>query len=350
MNARPIKEWPKTPIHILSTLKLSDELLERIRAVSERIIVTQHTAPNAEQIPAQAFEPAQVLVTYGALPRPDQVPRLRWVQLNSAGADHVIAHPLFAEDIIFTTTSGLHALNIGEYAFASILAWTRHLPELFDLQRKSEWPDDRWKRFTPLELRSATIGIVGYGSIGREVGRLAKAFGMRVLALKREAHSTQEHGVYEIPALGDPLGALPDVIYGPDAGALREMLAQCDYVVLAVPLTPQTRGMIGEAELRAMKPTAYLVNIARGEVCDEAALIRALTDGQIGGAGLDVFVQEPLPQDSPLWKLPNVILTPHIAGFSPNYEQRAIDIFCQNLQRYIAGQPLLNLVDKTSGY
>lgn len=336
------------PIHILSTLKFSDEWLERMRAVSERIVMTQHTSPDAERIPTEAFEQAEVLVTYGALPRPDQSPRLHWVQLNSAGADHVITHPLFTRDVIFTTTSGLHAINIGEYVFASILAWTRHLPELFDLQRKSEWPPDRWTRYSPLELRGATLGIVGYGSIGREVGRLAKAFGMQVLALKRNAQSPQASSAFEIPALGDPLGALPDALYGP--AQLREMLAQCDYVALAVPLTPETRGLIGEAELRAMKPTAYLVNIARGEVCDEAALVRALKERWIAGAGLDVFTREPLPKDSPLWALSNVILTPHIAGFSPNYEQRTVDIFCENLRRYIAGEPLLNVVDKAAGY
>lgn len=336
------------PIRILSTLKLSEELIERIRAVSERVVVTQHTSPDAESIPAEAFERAEVLVTFSALPRPDLAPALRWVQLTSAGANHAIMHPLFAKDIVLTTASGLHALNLGEYVFTSILAWTRHLPKLFDHQRKGEWPDDRWRRFTPLELRGATIGIVGYGSIGREVGRLAKAFGMRVLAVKRNTAWRQAQGTYEISALGDPSGTLPDVLYSPEQ--LRQMLAQCDYVVLAVPLTPQTLGMIGEAELRAMKPTAYLVNIARGEVCDEAALVRALEEGWIAGAGLDVFTQEPLPQNSPLWSLPNVILTPHIAGFSPNYEERAVDIFCENLRRYISGQPLLNVVNKTTGY
>jgi phosphoglycerate dehydrogenase-like enzyme len=290
----------------------------------------------------------QVLYTFSALPRSDQAPHLRWVQLNSAGVNHVIKHPLFATDVIFTTTSGLHAINISEYVFASILTWTRQFPEMFDLQRKSEWPSDRWTRYPPAELRGATLGIVGYGSIGREVGRLAKAFGMKVLAVKRRTQVRQELGSFAIPVLGDPWGTLPDALYGPEQ--LGQMLAQCDYVVLAVPLTPQTRGMIGEAELRAMKPTAYLVNIARGEVCDEAALIRALREKWIAGAGLDVFTQEPLPKSSPLWTLPNVILTPHISGFSPNYEQRAVDIFCQNLRRYLAGEALLNVVDKTTGY
>lgn len=337
-------------LHVLSTAKFSKASLAQIRAVSDTIILTQHTSADVAHVPAEALGQAEVLYTFNVLPRPDQAPRLRWVQISSAGANHIFNHPLFATSVMFTTVSGLHAINIGEYVFASILAWSRHLPAMFEQQRKSEWPSDRWTRYQPAELRGATLGIVGYGSIGREVGRLAKAFGMKVLAVKRHPQSPREHAAYEIPVLGDPWGTLPDAIYGPEADALRGMLAQCDYVVLAVPLTRDTRGMIGEGELRAMKPTAYLVNIARGEVCDEAALVRALKEQWIAGAGLDVFTHEPLPANSPLWTLPNVILTPHIAGISPNYEQRAADIFCENLRRYIAGQSLLNLVDKTSGY
>jgi phosphoglycerate dehydrogenase-like enzyme len=249
---------------------------------------------------------------------------------------------------VFTTTSGLHAINIGEYVLASILAWTRKLPELFDLQRKREWPSDRWTRYAPSELRGATMGVVGYGSIGREVGRLAKALGMRVLAVKRRVELAGEQDAYEVNGVGDPGGVLPDALYSPEQ--LREMLALCDYVVLTVPLTRETQGMVGEEELRAMKPTAYLVNIARGQVCDESALVHALQAGWIAGAGLDVFAQEPLPEASPLWTMPNVILTPHLSGFSRNYEQRAADIFRENLGRYIAGQPLLNVVNKSLGY
>ena len=336
------------PVYVLSTVKFDNELLAKIHAVSPRIVLTQHTSPDAAHLPAEAFAQAGVLYTFSALPQPHQAPRLRWVQLNSAGANHALKHPLFAADVVFTTTSGLHAINIGEYVLASILAWTRKLPELVDLQRKCEWPSDRWTRFTPSELRGATMGIIGYGSIGREVGRLAKAFGMRVLALKRRVESTRRQDAYEINGVGDPDGSVPDALYSPEQ--LREMLAHCDYVVLAVPLTRETQGMIGEEELRAMKRTAYLVNIARGEVCDEAALVQALQAGWIAGAGLDVFSKEPLPETSPLWTMPQVILTPHVSGFSPNYEQRAVDIFCENLRRYIAGRPLFNVVDKSTGY
>jgi phosphoglycerate dehydrogenase-like enzyme len=214
-------------------------------------------------------------------------------------------------------------------------------------QRRHEWPDGRWDLFAGPEVRGQTMGIVGYGSIGREVGRLARAFGMRVLATKRRAEERRGTG-YELPALGDPEGTVPDQIFPPSR--LREMLAQSDFVVLAVPLAPETEGLIGEGELRAMKPNAYLVNIARGPIVNEAALIRALQEGWIAGAGLDVFAQEPLPPDSPLWGMENVILSPHVAGFTIHYDERAADLFAENLRRYLAGEPLLNRVDRGRGY
>jgi phosphoglycerate dehydrogenase-like enzyme len=147
---------------------------------------------------------------------------------------------------------------------------------------------------------------------------------------------------------GDPAGTLPERMYPPDA--LHEMLAGCDYVVIALPLTPATTHLIGEAELRAMKPSAYLVNIARGAIVDEKALVRALQEGWIAGAGLDVFEEEPLPADSPLWAQENVLISPHVAGFTPRYDERAATLFAANLARYMAGEPLLNLVDKNRGY
>jgi len=141
---------------------------------------------------------------------------------------------------------------------------------------------------------------------------------------------------------------MPDRIYPPER--LREMLAECDFVVISLPLTSETRGLIGEEELQAMKPTAYLVNVSRGGIVNEPALIKALQEGWIAGAGLDVFEMEPLPPDSPLYDLDNVILSPHVAGFSPHYDERASDLFAENLRRYLAGEELLNLVDKKAGY
>lgn len=190
------------------------------------------------------------------------------------------------------------------------------------------------------------MGIVGYGSIGREVGRLGQAFGMRVLALRRSGGRTETG--YAMEATGDPEGAVPDCFYA--LSGLHEMLRECDYVVVALPLTRATRRFVGEAELRAMKPTAVLVNIARGPIVDQAALVRALQEGWIAGAGLDVFDEEPLPADSPLWDLENALLSPHVAGFTPHYDERAAALFAQNMARYLGGEPLMNLVRKEQGY
>ena len=153
---------------------------------------------------------------------------------------------------------------------------------------------------------------------------------------------------YSVPGTGDPEGQILDRIYPPER--LGDMLAECDFVVISLPLTPETERLIGEGELRAMKPSAYLVNVSRGEIVDELALIKALQEGWIAGAGLDVFEKEPLSPDSPLYDLDNVILSPHVAGFSPHYDERASDLFAENLRRYLAGEELLNLVDKEAGY
>jgi phosphoglycerate dehydrogenase-like enzyme len=249
-------------------------------------------------------------------------------------------------DVTLTTSSGIHATPIAEYVFASILAYRWQVPMWTHCQREGEWPTGRWKLYARPELRESTLGVVGYGSIGREVGRLGRAFGMRVLALRRSSARVEEG--YSEDKIGDPQGTIPDRFFAPEA--MHEMLAECDYVVIALPLTPETTGVFGEAEFRAMKPTAYLVNIARGPIVDEAALIRALQEGTIAGAGLDVFEVEPLPADSLLWTLENALLSPHVAGFSPHYDERAVALFAQNLARYVAGEPLLNSVDRARGY
>jgi phosphoglycerate dehydrogenase-like enzyme len=169
---------------------------------------------------------------------------------------------------------------------------------------------------------------------------------MQVLAFRRSADRSEQG--YAVQDTGDPKGSIPAKLYAP--GTLHEMLGECDYVVVALPLTPETFHFIGEAELRAMKPTAYLVNIARGAIVDEGALVRALREEWIAGAGLDVFEQEPLPSDSPLWGLENILISPHVAGFTPRYDARATALFAENLSRYLSGEPLLNLVDKARGY
>lgn len=337
------------PIEVLCTLRFTGDLLDRLRATSPRLHVSQQTCHNTDEVAAAlvARPDVQVLYTFHLPPDTlDLAPRLRWLQLHSAGADHILDAPIMHSDVIITTTSGIHATPIAEYVLASILAHRWRLPLWTHHQRERHWPSGRWSLYARPELRGSTLGIVGYGSIGREVGRLGRAFGLRVLALRRSAGRAEQG--YTVTHTGDPAGAIPERFYAPDE--LHEMLPECDYVVLALPLTAATVHFIGEAELRAIKPTAYLVNIARGAIVDEAALVRALREGWIAGASLDVFEQEPLPANSPLWDLENVLISPHVAGFTPRYDERAATLFAQNLARYLAGEPLLNIVDKTKGY
>jgi phosphoglycerate dehydrogenase-like enzyme len=231
---------------------------------------------------------------------------------------------------------------IAEYVILMMLAAARRLPQLLELQAERTW-----QPLEARELRDVTVGIVGLGSIGRAVGALATAFGCRVIATRRRAESgaAAADGAGDEPFLGS---VMLDRVLPPDR--LPELLAEADFVVLAAPLTADTVGLIGEDAIAAMKPGAWVINVARGELVDEPALARALRSGRIGGAVLDTFREEPLPAGSPLYDLPNVILTPHTSWSSTRVLDRSVDLFCDNLRRYAAGQPLVNVVDPSAGY
>ncbi|MGA7869254.1 MAG: D-2-hydroxyacid dehydrogenase [Candidatus Binatus sp.] len=272
---------------------------------------------------------------------------LKWIQLLSAGADHVLGGALKGSAIPITTASGIHATPIAEYTMASMLAYAHRIHLALRAQIRREWMRSGAFMAGVDDIRGTTLGIIGYGSIGRETARLAAAFGMNVLALKRNPADRVDPGW--CPAgLGDPEGSIPARFYGSDE---REaILRESDYVSVTLPLTDHTRKFIGEREFAAMKPGAYLVNIGRGEVIDERAMATALTAGKIGGAGLDVFEHEPLEATSPLWDMENVILTPHISGANRGYMDKACQLFVDNLKRFAADRPLLNLVDPKLGY
>ena len=333
-----------TSIYVLSTMSFPDELLDRLRSVSPRLILNQHNAASADEVPPELWDRVEVLYTFSAIPDPAHVPGLRWVQLHSAGVNHLRSTPLWDSEVVITTSSGIHASTMGEYVLMMMLAFAHRLPRMLYYQARAEWPSQRWRKFLPQELRGSTVGVVGYGNIGREVGRLAHAFGMRVLGTRRGRAS--EPARYRLPEL--PGSDEPDRMYTPEQ--LTDMLAECDYVVLTVPYTSATYHLIDQEALRIMKPTAVLINVARGPVVDEAALVRALREGWIAGAALDVFEQEPLPDDSPLWAMDNVILSPHVAGFTSHYDDWATALFAENLRRYLAGEPLLNQVERGREY
>jgi phosphoglycerate dehydrogenase-like enzyme len=221
---------------------------------------------------------------------------------------------------------------------------------MVEWKARGAWPPDaqRWPLFVPSEVRGTTLGVVGYGSIGRELARIAKsAFAMTVLACKRDPACRRDAG-WTPPGTGDPEGALPDAWLAP--GGLPELLARSDVVALCAPLTAETRGLIGARELNTMKPSAYLVSVGRGASVDESALAQALADRRIAGAAIDVFAQEPPPAGHPLYALDNVILSPHVSGFLPSYDEGCTELFAENLRRYLDGAPLLNLVDRARGY
>src|SRR6266480_3826978 len=279
---------------VLITARFEEQRLKRLQSITPEIQIELRQTRFIEAIPDKLWREVEILYTSfsTALPSPEQVPQLRWVQLYSAGPDGILDHPLFSTSVIFTTTSGVHAIIIAEYVFTMVLAWFHHFPQMLEWQQRAVWPtnSERISLFVGEELKGKIISIVGYGSIGRQVARLANTFGMRVVAMQRGTEHRDQGFLF--PDVGDPEGTLPDRYYSLDQ--LHAMLSESDVVVIAVPLTPKTRGIFDDAAFQVMKPTAFLVNVARGGVCNESALIRALQEKQIAGAALDVFQQEPL--------------------------------------------------------
>jgi phosphoglycerate dehydrogenase-like enzyme len=332
-------------LNVLVTMRFSESQLERVRAVSPQLRVTCEKAESAD------YSGTDILYA-GAPPRDlSRAPCLKWVQLHMAGVNALRDHALYTDTTIpLTTTSGVHAATIAEYAITVLLALAHRVPRMVEWQAKGVWPPDgeRWSLFVPTEVRGSTLGIIGYGSIGRELARIAKtAFGMVVLACKRDPSRREDSG-YALPGTGDPEGVLPDAWFPPEK--LSELLVRSDAVVMCAPLTPETEHMIGAGELRAMKPSAYFINVGRGATVDETALAQALAEKRIAGAAVDVFAQEPPPAGHPLYGPGNALVSPHVSGFLPSYDDKCAELFAENLRRYLDGAPLLNLVDRAKGY
>lgn len=324
------------------TMRFSDALLDQVGSVSPRLEIRQQSVREDRDDITPFLDGSEEIIYCFTPPRDlTKAPRLKWVQLHSAGVDHLRGHPIWNSDVVVTTTSGIHAVPIGEFAFALLLALARKIPKMVRLQERAEWPRNRWDLLSGLELRGKTIGIVGYGSIGREIGRIARhGFNMRVAAMRRTAQAPRRRYVEQ--GVGDPDGRIPDMWFLPNE--INAMVSECDVLALAAPATEETRSIIGEAQLRAMKPHALLVNIARGELVDDRALVTALREGWIAGAGLDAFAIEPLPRGHQLWHMDNVIISPHVAGATGKYDERAATLFAENLRRYLSGLPLMNVV------
>jgi phosphoglycerate dehydrogenase-like enzyme len=340
-------------VRVLIASWLESALVDRIRAVDPRLEVVyradllgpprypgDHTAP-VTRTPAQAAEWAALVAlaevmfdvdraSSGDLPR--QAPRLRWVQLSSSGVGQLVERTgLGASPIVVTNAAGVHATALAEFVLFAMLYFAKRMPQVLADQRRR-----RWERFALDTLPGKTLGVVGLGQVGRAIARVAGGAGLRVVAVRRAA--------------GAAGSGAPDVaVVYPPAG-LGALLAESDYVVLIVPFTPDTAGLLGARELALMKPGAVLINIARGQLVDEPALIDALRSGHLGGAALDVFATEPLPADSPLWDLSNVLVTPHSMSTALGENEVLVELFCDNLRRYVAGEALRNVFDRGRGY
>ena len=334
------------PLQIASLLRLSPAAAETIRAVDPRITLhvlsdaaiawlsdPRRDVPGSDAVRAEVDAVLPRCEVWFGFPRErlpfERADALRWLQLASAGADRVLQLDL-PPRVTITNVSGLHATPIGEWVLAFLLMHAKQMPLALDHQRQATW-----KRYSVTNLRDATVGIVGLGAIGEEIARLCKAFGARVIATRRSARPGET--APNVDALF-PLADLP------------ALLGASDYVVLAMPLTAATRGMMGAAEFAAMRPTAVLVNIARGEVVDWEAMRAALRAQQIGAVYTDVTVPEPLPDGDPAWREPNLVITPHNSGNFPRYIDAASEIFAENLRRYLDGAPLRNIVERERGY
>ncbi len=327
-------------VNVVVVNAIDEEALQLIRSVSERLVVTDASEMTRAERGGDLTHPEELdrvlhhaEVVY-ALKLPERLlercPNLKWIQTISTGVERVLDEGLVCSPVAVTNMSGIHEVTMAEFVLMLMLMFVKHAPRSFYQQVEGRF---RW--FPVDVLTGKTVGIVGLGRIGREVARVASFFGMRVVATKRSAAAA---GTAENVGL-----LLP-------TAQLHELLGQSDFVVLALPLTAESRNLIGEAELRSMKPSGYLINVSRGGIIDEALLVRALEEGWIAGAGLDVFAQEPLSADSPLRHMRNVIFSPHVSGDIEQYDVGAARLFAENLRRYLDGAPLLNVVDKSAGY
>lgn len=342
-------------VNVLIATYLEPEHIERVRAVSPRLDVIYETellptsrypgdhynsiqrTPEQEARWRELLGQAEVLFDFDPTHRadlPELAPQLRWVQATSAGIGQFVRRQGYDKRIpnaVFTTASGVHARPLADFCVMAMLMFAKGLLRMLEDQRAHHW-----ERYAGLDLEGRTLGIVGVGRIGAEVARMGRALGMRVAGVKRSVAGV------------DPAALNLDELYPPEQ--LHALLRQSEYLVLIAPHTDETEHMIGAAELGMLPQGAFLINIGRGALVDEAALIEALRSEHLGGAALDVFAEEPLPHDSPLWDLPNVLVSPHSGSTSDRENARITELFCENLRRFLAGEQLLNVLDTQTLY
>jgi len=313
----------------------------RLEAVSDRVAWKHGDAELLNVLDAG------VEILFAKAPPPaEAAPNLQWLQVSSAGVDYLAGSAPWARGLEVTTARGVYAVPMAEYIMTALLSASQRVGDRRELQAHKEWPSS-YIDYECYGLRGKTLVIVGYGGVGRETARLASTFGMRIIAIKAKPSERVGYS-YREPGSGDPDGVLPDEIFGLDQ--IAQAFQQADYVALTLPLTSGSRGLVDRRLLGLLRPEAWIVNVSRGPIIDESSLIDALRDRRIGGAWLDVFETEPLPRASPLWDLPNVVVTPHVSGGNRDSFTVLTDLCCENIRRYVAGEPLLNRVDPEKGY
>jgi phosphoglycerate dehydrogenase-like enzyme len=330
------KSTTKTKLTAIVMLTLDEAIHKRVKAVFDNrpkitskvnLVLSRSRQEMIEAIPnAEIFFGWRLSENYY-----NQARNLRWIHLPSAGIDGALPAAVFSSDIQVTSSKGLHKDPMAETAFAMILSLTRGLHHARDLQKENRWAFDIVSHNAGT-LVGKTLGIIGAGHIGRAIAKRAKAFGMKVIGINYSGRKVQ--GFSEIRSIG----------------YLSWLLKQSDIIVLTLPLTAKSTGLIGPRQFAQMKDDAILINIARGRIIDQDALMSAVLDGKLGGAGLDVFSEEPLPEDSPLWTMPNVIITPHIGGVTPDLYEKTTNLFIDNLDRFLRGKSLKGIVNKQKGY
>ena len=372
MGGGPPKE------HLLIALPLPEptSLLNSLRTQHPHLEITYHESSRDNPAPPTLFAKTTILVTFATLPpKPStDAPNLTWLHLFSAGSNHIQSHPLYTStDITITTSSGVHGPTIAEWAVLTRLVESRKYNHLLAQQRAHAWSTHDPALSNVRDQVGATLGVLGYGSIGRQIARVAKGMGMRVLAYTaspKDSAESRRDGGFVVPGTGDVEGEIPEGWFsGLGRGDLHEFLGQgIDWLVVCVPLTEKTKGFLGREEFAVLKGgldakgvddvgkagqsgrKAFVTNIARGPIIDQPALIEALKDGTLQGAALDVTDPEPLPEDSELWDLENVVVTPHISGNGVAYEDRAFQVLGVNLERREKGESLINVVKRERGY
>ncbi len=316
-------------VRVLVTYDLAEKDAEMLRQAAGSLVIEKATS--MEEALGKALDAEVIHAGRWSDELWKSAPRLKWVQSGGAGVERFLTPDFVSSPITLTNAQGVYAVPIADHVMAFVLHFSRRFNLLARKQAGHAWAN--WGECDPDELAGKTLGIVGLGGIGSEVAKRAKAFGMRVIATRRRTDRPSD--------CADEVRSDKELPW---------LLRESDFVALCLALTPKSRHLIGEDELKLMKPTACLMNIGRGGLIDEQALTAALRQGAIAGAGLDVFEQEPLSADSPFWDMPNVMVTPHNAGSSPRSHERLMELFRENLRRYVAGEPFLNVVDKKAGY